>query len=131
MRLQNLKVCHDHLSNETIHHPAGKILEVKVCQSYFYRIDKVTYFQIIKGCPKNCHYESGFLNDSSQIRWRSPLLFPNQKIKTFSVFSSNEEEKAMLSIGNNTKTGNFCLTYGCNSDKGDTGLWDVMVSVVI
>jgi len=94
LRLQNLKVCHDHLSNKTIHHPAGKILE------------------IIKDCPRNCHYESGFLNDLSQI--------------------SVEGEKAMLTTSRlNITTGDFCLAYACNYDNQDTGLWDVMYEACV
>lgn len=64
MTVGNFKVCHDHKSNEKIHHPANKILEVseKSCQSC--KITDIDAFlQIIKNCPKYCDIESGFLKD--------------------------------------------------------------------
>ena len=62
------------------------------------------------------------------------LLHKNIIGQSFALFSiiqlfSVEGEKAMLSI-ENTKTGNFCLSYACNYETDeDRGQWDVQVSV--
>ena len=140
MKLINLKVCHDHKSNEEIHHPANKILEVLILSvmllNYWYLF--ADHKKLSKRLCLRIRISEWFIEDKVMIsnviaflvNHHSPIYLYYQSalysiLKLFSI----EGEKAMLSI-ENTKTVNFCLAYACNTENADDrGQWDVQVSL--